>query len=131
MADLEKLAAEITAAADEVTKLKGAGADADADAIKAAVDKLLACKQSYADQNNGLLPDGKPFVAKMTKAQKKAAAKAAKEAADGGNAAAEVAEPAPGPAKPVCCFGTFNCALRTHSFLPSFTQSLNHSSALM
>ena len=85
---LEELAADITSCGNAVKELKSSG-DADPAAIKSAVDALLAAKRAYAAQNGGIGVDGKPFVeGKQTKAQKKAAAAAAK-----GDSA--------GPAKPV------------------------------
>ena len=80
---LETLAAEIASLGDNIKSLKESGADGAT--IKAQVDLLLSAKRQYADQNNGIGVDGQPFVEKMTKAQKKAAAKG-----EGG-----------GPAKPV------------------------------
>lgn len=82
--DLEKLKAEITAIGDKIKGLKEAS-EVDKEAVGAAVQELLAAKKNYADNNNGIGVDGKPFGAKMTKADKKKAK--AKE---------------PGPAKPVC-----------------------------
>jgi len=73
---LESLAADITACGDTVKQLKTAS-EPDSTAIAQAVEALLEAKRAYAAQNNGLLPDGKPFVdpaVKLTKAQKKAAA---------------------------------------------------------
>ena len=77
--NLEALAEEIAAMAEKVKTLKADGADGDT--VKAAVDALLAIKQTYADNNGGLGVDGQPYEPPLTKAQKKAKAKAEKEAA--------------------------------------------------
>jgi hypothetical protein len=86
MSDLEKLKEEVTACGEKVKTLKTEGADKVA--IGAAVAALLASKKAYAAANNGIGVDGEPFEEPLTKAQKKAKAKAEK----GGVA---------GPAKPV------------------------------
>ena len=77
--NLEELATEIAAMAEKVKTLKADGADGDV--VKAAVDALLAVKQTYANNNGGLGVDGQPYEPPLTKAQKKAKAKAEKEAA--------------------------------------------------
>jgi hypothetical protein len=76
MADLEKLNDEVTACAEKVKTLKTEGGDKVA--IGAAVAALLASKKAYAAANNGIGVDGKPFEEPLTKAQKKAKAKAEK-----------------------------------------------------
>ena len=96
--ELSKLALEITSLGDAIKTLKSEGADGAA--IKVKVDLLLQAKRDYAAKNNGIGVDGQPFVEKMTKAQKKAAA-AAQKAAQGGEGDAAAAGPGPGPAKPV------------------------------
>jgi hypothetical protein len=82
--NLDALKQEVEALADKVKELKAAS-PVDKDAIGATVQNLLAAKQKYADNNNGIGVDGKPFEAPLTKAAKKAKAKAEK---------AEAAEPA-------------------------------------
>ena len=73
--DLEQLAAEISTLGAKVKELKTANGDADA--IKSAVAQLLTAKKAYADANNGIGVDGKPYQdGKKSKAEKKAAAKA-------------------------------------------------------
>lgn len=84
MVDLDELKEEVTALGEKVKALKDAG---EKDAIGPAVEALLAAKQLYADNNNGIGVDGNPYEPPLTKAQKKAKAKAEKAAA--------------GPAKPV------------------------------
>lgn len=86
MVDLEKLKAEIAEIGDKIKDLKSA-AEVDKAAVGAAVADLLAKKKLYADNNDGIGVDGKKYEEPMTKAQKKAKAKAEK----GGG----------GPAKPV------------------------------
>lgn len=94
--DLEALAAEITALGNRVKDLKTKGDAADEATVKTAVERLLEAKRTYAAHNDGMGPDGQPFVEKMTKAQKKAAAAAAA-AAHGGTGQQQQQ----GPAKPV------------------------------
>lgn len=57
---LEKLKAEIDAVGSEIRTLKGAS-PVDKDAVGVAVAKLMAAKKAYADANNGIGVDGKPF----------------------------------------------------------------------
>jgi hypothetical protein len=87
--DLDKLKAEIDAIGEKIKSLKAATGEVDKDGIAAAVASLVAAKKIFADNNNGIGVDGKPFEEPLTKAQKKAKAKAE-------------AGTAPGPAKPVC-----------------------------
>jgi hypothetical protein len=82
--NLDALKQEVEALADKVKELKAAS-PLDKDAIGATVQNLLAAKQTYADNNNGIGVDGKPFEAPLTKVAKKAKAKAEK---------ADAAEPA-------------------------------------
>lgn len=89
MVNLEELKEQVTAAGEKVKTLKTDGADKAA--IGAAVAELLALKKEYADNNNGIGVDGKPFSDGMSKADKKKQAKAEK--GDGG-----------GPGKQVCVF---------------------------
>lgn len=79
MADLEKLKVEISEAGETVKALKSAG-EVDKDAVGKAVADLLALKKKYADANNGIGVDGKPYEEPLTKAQKKAKEKAEKNA---------------------------------------------------
>ena len=81
--NLDALKQEVEALADKVKELKAAS-PVDKDAIGATVQNLLAAKQKYADNNNGIGVDGKPYEPPMSKAEKKAKAKAEK---------AEAAEP--------------------------------------
>lgn len=74
--NLEELKKEVQVLAENVTELKASG---DKDAIGAAVAQLLAAKQTYADNNNGIGVDGKPYEPPMSKAEKKAKAKAEKQ----------------------------------------------------
>ena len=57
--NLEELSKDITAAGEKVKELKTSKADKAA--IDAAVKVLLEKKQLYADNNNGIGVDGKPF----------------------------------------------------------------------
>jgi hypothetical protein len=93
MVELEQLKTQIDAAGETIKTLKSAGGEVDKVAIGAAVKDLLDLKKQYADNNNGIGVDGKPFEVPMSKAEKKAK---------------EKAEKAAGPAKqvrlfPVCC----------------------------
>lgn len=72
MADLTALATEIAALGESIKTLKAEGADKEK--IGGAVAELLAKKKEYAEANNGIGVDGKPFG--MSKADKKKAAKA-------------------------------------------------------
>lgn len=85
--NLDALKQQVEALADTVKELKEAD-PVDKDAIGATVKELLAAKQQYADNNNGIGVDGKQFEPPLTKAEKKAKAKA---------------EKAAGPAKQVSC----------------------------
>ena len=119
MADLKALKAEVDTHAASIVSLKSASA-APAD-IKAAVSLLLSAKKAYAESNNGIGVDGKPFddgkkkkkeksdkpLEKIVpneenskkKADKKAAKAAAKQAHKDGNA------PPPCPCRCFCfCF---------------------------
>lgn len=87
--DLLALKEEINGIGEKIKTLKSSSPP-NKEAIDAAVKDLLAKKTLFAENNNGIGVDGQPFEAPMTKAQKKAKAKAEKEG---------------GPAKPVslCC----------------------------
>ena len=85
MANLEELKAKIQTIADKITELKKAN-PVDKDAIGSNVKDLLDAKRTFAENNNGIGADGKPWEEPMSKAEKKKKAKAAKAAdADGGN----------------------------------------------
>ena len=88
-ANLDDLRGQVTALAEKITELKKA-TPVDKDAIGSAVKELLDAKRAFAQNNNGIGVDGKPWEEPMTKAQKKAkekAEKAAKAAAAGGGGA--------------------------------------------
>ena len=89
MTDLAKLKEKVDSLSEQIKTLKAAGGDGNKEAIGAAVASLLAAKKEYADNNNGIGVDGKPYEEPLTKAQKKAKAKAEKAASAG-------------PAKEVC-----------------------------
>jgi hypothetical protein len=78
MVELEQLKEQIDAAGENIKTLKSAGGEVDKVAIGAAVKDLLDLKKQYADNNNGIGVDGKPFEAPMSKAEKKAKEKADK-----------------------------------------------------
>ena len=82
--DLEKLKAEITALGENIKQLKSSSGDKEA--VDAAVKALLAAKKTYADNNNGIGVDGKPYEEPLSKAEKKAKAKAEKAANKEGEA---------------------------------------------
>lgn len=73
--NLEELKAEIDSIGERVKSLKTVTGEVDKDAIAAAVKDLVTAKKKFADNNNGIGVDGKPFEEPMTKAQKKAKAK--------------------------------------------------------
>lgn len=79
MAELEQLKQEIEALGEKIKELKSSGAEKDS--IGSAVSQLLEKKKAYADANNGIGVDGKPYEPPLTSAQKKAKAKAEKVAA--------------------------------------------------
>ena len=74
MVDLDQLKSEIEAVGNKIKELKGSGGAKED--IGAAVKELLAKKQLYADNNNGIGVDGKPMV---SKAEKKKLEKAQKQ----------------------------------------------------
>jgi hypothetical protein len=99
MVELEQLKEQIDAAGEKIKTLKSSEGEVDKVAIAAAVNELISLKKQYADNNNGIGVDGKPFEAPMTKAEKKAK---------------EKAEKAAGPAKQVrlffvCCLSLAGC----------------------
>jgi hypothetical protein len=71
MVELNQIKEDIAAIGNRIKELKSKGADADKNEIAKAVQELLDKKQLYADNNNGIGADGKPFKANMTKAEKK------------------------------------------------------------
>ena len=73
---MDALKEEITALGDKIRELKAASADKAA--IGSAVEALNEAKKKYADQNGGIGVDGKPYEAPISKAEKKAKAKAEK-----------------------------------------------------
>ena len=74
--DLPALKDEIAVLGEKVKSLKTSGGEQEA--INTAVKELLAAKKLYADNNDGIGVDGKPYQEQLTKAQKKAKAKAEK-----------------------------------------------------
>jgi hypothetical protein len=78
MVDLAQLQQEIASLGEQIKTLKSAS-PVDKDAVSTAVQQLLEAKQLYADNNNGIGVDGKPFEAgkKGDKKKDKAAAPAA------------------------------------------------------
>lgn len=76
MADLEALAADIKTIGEKIVALK-AMTPVNKENIGAAVQELLEAKKLYAESNNGIGIDGKPFET-LTKSEKKKKAKAEK-----------------------------------------------------
>jgi hypothetical protein len=116
--NLEALKQEVELLGDKVNELKTAS-PVDKDAIGASVAQLLAAKQKYADNNNGIGVDGEPYEAPMSKAEKKAKAKAEKKAAA-----------AAGPAKQQVrrFIYVLQCLmhvwyLKPHTFLPNHSET--------
>lgn len=79
MVELEKLKLEIEAVGNSIRELKEKGGGKEE--IGALVTKLNALKQEYADNNNGLGVDGKPYQKPLSKAEKKKLEKEKKAAA--------------------------------------------------
>ena len=75
--DLEALKVTIHNLGESVKELKAANADKKE--LDDAVQALLTAKQEYAQNNNGIGVDGKLFQEPLSKAEKKAQAKAAKQ----------------------------------------------------
>jgi SMC interacting uncharacterized protein involved in chromosome segregation len=75
-AELETLKTQIDSIGDKIKELKGANAEKTE--IDNAVKELNEAKKKFADQNNGMGVDGKPYEPPMSKAEKKAKAKAEK-----------------------------------------------------
>jgi hypothetical protein len=80
-ADLEAIKVDIDSLGAKIKELKTSGGAKEE--LTAAVTELLAKKQLYADSNNGIGVDGKPFQANMSKSEKKKQAKAEKDAGAG------------------------------------------------
>lgn len=83
MVDLDKLKDEINALGEKIKSLKSAS-PVDQEAVGAVVKELLASKKLYAENNNGIGVDGKPFQENLSKAEKKKQAKAAAAAGEDG-----------------------------------------------
>ncbi len=81
--NLDDLRAKVQSIADKITELKKAN-PVDKDAIGASVKELLDAKRTFAQSNNGIGVDGKPWEEPMSKAEKKKKAKAEKAAAAAG-----------------------------------------------
>ena len=79
MSELETLKKQIETVGEEIKTLKTNGGDKEA--ITKKVAELLAAKKAYADANNGIGVDGKPYEQPLSKAEKKKKAKAEKAAA--------------------------------------------------
>lgn len=75
MADLDSLREAITALGEKIKALKSAS-PVDNDAVQVAVKELIVAKTTFADHNNGIGVDGKPYEEPLSKAEKKARAKA-------------------------------------------------------
>lgn len=71
MADLEQLKAEIAEIGETIRTLKAANDSSKSSDIQAAVNRLLLAKQTYAEHNNGIGVDGKPFGQKKDKKKEK------------------------------------------------------------
>jgi hypothetical protein len=71
---LVTLKAGIAALGEKVKQLKTTP-DADKHVVAGAVKDLLDAKKQYAQLNNGIGVDGKPFVEQLSKSEKKKAAK--------------------------------------------------------
>jgi WHEP-TRS domain len=80
MVNLEALSADIAGMGEKIKELKS-DSGSSPEAISAAVEELLRLKKEYADNNNGIGVDGKPFEKPLSKAEKKAKEKAEKAAA--------------------------------------------------
>lgn len=81
MVDLNQLKGEISTIGNKIKELKNMAVKelTVTDEIGKNVQDLLAKKQLYADLNNGIGVDGKPFKANMTKAERKKQAQAGKQ----------------------------------------------------
>jgi len=79
VAHLEELQEKVNALAQKITDLKKT-VPVDKDAIGKTVKELLDAKRSYAETNNGIGVDGKPWEEPMSKSEKKKKDKAEKAA---------------------------------------------------
>ena len=75
MVNLEQLQQEIATIGETIKTLKGSN-PVDKNAVASAIALLLEAKKTYAVNNNGIGSDGQPFEEQLSKAQKKAKAKA-------------------------------------------------------
>ena len=100
-ADLATLKDKVEALSNQIRDLKASGSDDAKDKIPPLVKEMLAAKKAYADGNNGIGVDGKPYEEPLSKSEKKKREKAAKAAAaaaaaaggDGGDAGELKADP--------------------------------------
>ena len=82
MADHESLRTKINSLGEEIKTVKSSPDAADSkEKLTKLVADLLESKKQFADLNNGIGVDGKPYEAPMSKAEKKKKAKAEKAAA--------------------------------------------------
>lgn len=72
--NLDELRGQVDSLAQKINDLKKAN-PVDKDAIATSVKELLDTKRTFAQNNNGIGVDGKPWEEPMTKSQKKAKAK--------------------------------------------------------
>jgi DNA-binding FadR family transcriptional regulator len=77
-ANLDELRANVESIAAKIVALKKAD-PVDKEAIGAAVKDLIDAKRAFAQNNNGIGVDGKPFEEPMSKSDKKKAEKKKKE----------------------------------------------------
>mmetsp|Transcript_16524 Transcript_16524/g.18349 ORF Transcript_16524/g.18349 Transcript_16524/m.18349 type:complete len:923 (+) Transcript_16524:60-2828(+) len=75
--NIESLREKVTKCAETVSNLKKNSPD-EKSAIAIAVKEMLAAKKEFADNNDGIGVEGKPYQAPMSKAEKKAKEKAEK-----------------------------------------------------
>jgi hypothetical protein len=80
-ADLSALKEKVEALSNQIRDLKASGTDDAKDKIPPLVKEMLAAKKAYADGNNGIGVDGKPYEEPLSKSEKKKREKAAKAAA--------------------------------------------------
>ncbi len=97
MSSIEELKAKVDDLAQKVTDLKKS-TPVDKDAIGVTVKALLDAKRTYAENNNGIGVDGKPWEEPLSKAEKKKRDKAKKATEAGG------AKPAGADGKQVSSF---------------------------
>ncbi len=79
-ANLDELRSNVTNLASKITELKKCN-PVDKDAISSCVAELLNAKRTFAQNNNGIGVDGKPWEEPLSKKEKKAKEKAEKAAA--------------------------------------------------